>query len=388
MMAPTRDLVILIFLGSLGIVLGRVDVGKAFGKARAILQPHQARDFHRRPIKVRVSNPDIDEVPINRYRPNDEFVYEPVNAEPIDNAQTASRLRPAVGATPCHTPEQWEGRASEWDHIQGINNRFNITFDGVNRRKRIMEDKHAQLPGKRIYEYIMLYDEGIQYVINHNYNTCTVEQLGTWRNFTIPSDATLEDYYEIGAPGNGFMVQEWSDRIPGRQKESWIGTFTDNGCWPVTEIFMEKDENKTMIQSVSTRFFDLRENVANMSVFTPPSFCNDTNLTITPKAQNTETRSRPVRPRYGDGIPANPRTRLQSSRRIPSNVPVRRPQAPRSSQNKRERMIDPSRMENERSLLEAILSGDHRRIPEGMGRMTQGILHKAYDAAVRSGRRD
>ena len=65
----------------------------------------------------------------------------------------------------------------------------------------------------------MLYDEGIQYVINHNYNTCTVENLGTWRNFTIPPNSTLEDYYEIGVPGYGFMVQEWSNRIPGRQSK-------------------------------------------------------------------------------------------------------------------------------------------------------------------------
>ena len=55
----------------------------------------------------------------------------------------------AVDVIPCQTPEQWEGRASKLDHISGIKIRFNITYDGVHRRKRIMEDKHAQLLGKR-----------------------------------------------------------------------------------------------------------------------------------------------------------------------------------------------------------------------------------------------
>ncbi|XP_041478158.1 hyphally regulated cell wall protein 1-like [Lytechinus variegatus] len=174
-------------------------------------------------------------------------------------------------SSPCQTPAQWEGKATEWDHIKGVKNHFHITFDGINRSKRILVDKHAKILGKSIYEYIMLYDEGIQYVINHDNNTCTVEQLGTWSNFTIPSNATLEESYEIA--GSGVMVQEWSDRIPGKQKESWIGTFTYPGCLPVKEIVMEKDEHHTTVHSVSTKFIGIRIGITNISVFTPPSFC-------------------------------------------------------------------------------------------------------------------
>lgn len=56
------------------------------------------------------------------------------------------------------------------------------------------------------------------YTINLNYNTCTVTNLTQpWQNHTIPTDATLEDEYELGAPGSGFRVREWSDRLPARR---------------------------------------------------------------------------------------------------------------------------------------------------------------------------
>ncbi|XP_030829650.1 mammalian ependymin-related protein 1 [Strongylocentrotus purpuratus] len=96
-----------------------------------------------------------------------------------------------------------------------------------------------------------------------------------WRNYTIPPNSTLEDFYEIGAPGSGFMVQEWSDRTPGKQNESRINTNTYPGCWPMTEVFMKKDEQNRTIQSVSTRFFDLHSGIQNMSVFTPPALCKN-----------------------------------------------------------------------------------------------------------------
>ncbi|WP_411026558.1 hypothetical protein, partial [Salmonella sp. s54395] len=86
-----------------------------------------------------------------------------------------------------------------------------------------------------------------------------------------PLDATLEDEYEMGAPGSGFMVREWSDRLPARRAESWIGIFTIDGCWPVVEVFTDDKSAKPV--SLTTRFFDLLPGIRNMSVFDPPSFC-------------------------------------------------------------------------------------------------------------------
>lgn len=141
----------------------------------------------------------------------------------------------------------------------------------------------------------------------------------------------------------------------------------------MTEIFMEKDEHQTMIQSVSTKFFDLHAGIASMSVFTPPSFCNTTNTSTTPEEQSTES-PRPVRPRLR-APSTNRRVRPHSTRMFP-NLPRSRPGVPSVLQNQR----------GAQSLLEAVLSGDHRQLPEGIDRMTYDTLSKAYRAAMKSGR--
>ncbi|XP_071502669.1 uncharacterized protein [Diadema antillarum] len=281
--------VLVLFLGLAAVACARIDVGKALGRVRLAtsyrgILPHERS----RPVPVEISSGLFPKEPAVRGN----GVEDQVGAGGVEAASTTTASGPTAQ---CQTVAQWEGRASEWDHLQGNNDRFNISFDGINRRKHIREDKRAQLPGKRIYEYIQLFDDGIQYVINRNYNTCHVEPLGTWRNHTIPPNATLEDRYEVGAPGSGFMVQEWSDRIPGRRKETWIGTFTDVGCWPVTETFMERDDQTLeMVQSVSTRFFDLSQGIKDMSIFTPPKFCNKSASSSATTAEPSTASSRRV----------------------------------------------------------------------------------------------
>ncbi len=56
---------------------------------------------------------------------------------------------PEKAVKPCETAIQWEGRSSQWDHVQEYNDRFTITFDGVNKRKRLMEEKKSYMPGHR-----------------------------------------------------------------------------------------------------------------------------------------------------------------------------------------------------------------------------------------------
>lgn len=177
---------------------------------------------------------------------------------------------------PCQTAAQWEGRASEWDHVQGRNNRFLISFDGVGLRKRVIEEKKSFMPGRRFYEYLMEYKTNTMYTINMHMQTCNVSQLKQpWQNHTIPPDATLEDEYEMGDPGSGLHVQEWSDRLPARRSESWIGIYTpkteNGGCWPVVEVFTDDTTDPPV--SLTTRFFDITPGIKNMSVFVPPSFC-------------------------------------------------------------------------------------------------------------------
>ena len=49
---------------------------------------------------------------------------------------------------PCETPPSWEAKASSYDHGQGVHNRFGITYDFANRRKRIVDEIDANTPGR------------------------------------------------------------------------------------------------------------------------------------------------------------------------------------------------------------------------------------------------
>nr|AAZ43086.1 ependymin-related protein precursor [Apostichopus japonicus] len=197
-----------------------------------------------------------------------------------NTAPTLTRVN--TGPKPCQTIPQWEGRASEWNHITESNNRYIISFDGVGLRKRVLKEAKSFMPGERQYNYIMEFKTNTLYTINLNLNTCTVTNLTQpWQNHTIPTDATLEDEYELGAPGSGFRVREWSDRLPARRAESWIGIFTIASCWPIVEVFTD-DEPQNPV-SLTTRFFDLTPGIANMSVFDPPEICK--NQTVHPEPE-------------------------------------------------------------------------------------------------------
>lgn len=62
-------------------------------------------------------------------------------APPLTRVNTAPK--------PCQTVPQWEGRASEWNHITESNNRYKISFDGVGLRKRVLKEAKSFMPGER-----------------------------------------------------------------------------------------------------------------------------------------------------------------------------------------------------------------------------------------------
>ncbi|XP_022079333.1 mammalian ependymin-related protein 1-like [Acanthaster planci] len=173
--------------------------------------------------------------------------------------------------TPCKTPLLWEGRYSEWNHNAGTNNRYTISFDGVKRRKWIEEELKSMRPGRRLFKFLILFDEQVTYKIDPTYNVCTKIPMEPWRNFSIPPSALFEDNYLIGGPEGNLNVTEWSDRQPARHRESWIGGFTEKGCWPVFDIFTFT--NDTVSIAYTTRFFDLTSGIKNMSVFDVPAIC-------------------------------------------------------------------------------------------------------------------
>ncbi|KAB1276303.1 Mammalian ependymin-related protein 1 [Camelus dromedarius] len=121
----------------------------------------------------------------------------------------------------------------------------------------------------RLFEYILLYNEGVMFQIEQVTKQCSkIILTEPWDPLDIPQNSTFEDQYSIGGPQEQITVQEWSDRKSARSYETWIGIYTVKDCYPVQETFTK---NYSVI--LSTRFFDIELGIKDPSVFTPPSTC-------------------------------------------------------------------------------------------------------------------
>lgn len=176
----------------------------------------------------------------------------------------------AVGAPrPCQAPQQWEGRQVMYQQSSGRNSRALLSYDGLNQRLRVLDERKALIPCKRLFEYILLYKDGVMFQIEQATKQCSKMTLTEpWDPLDIPQNSTFEDQYSIGGPQEQIMVQEWSDRKSARSYETWIGIYTVKDCYPVQETFTK---NYSVI--LSTRFFDIQLGIKDPSVFTPPSTC-------------------------------------------------------------------------------------------------------------------
>ncbi|KAK7826050.1 hypothetical protein U0070_009931 [Myodes glareolus] len=121
----------------------------------------------------------------------------------------------------------------------------------------------------RLFEYILLYKDGVMFQIEQATKQCAkISLTEPWDPLDIPQNSTFEDQYSIGGPQEQITVQEWSDRKTARSYETWIGVYTAKDCYPVQETFIR---NYTVV--LSTRFFDVQLGIKDPSVFTPPKTC-------------------------------------------------------------------------------------------------------------------
>ncbi|XP_056276276.1 mammalian ependymin-related protein 1 [Pseudoliparis swirei] len=179
------------------------------------------------------------------------------------------RLDASPAAAPCLAPQQWEGRWVMFDHSSGRNSRASVSYDGLKQRIRVLQQNKKHAPCQRFYEYIYLYQSMVMFQIDQKTKACSKIALsGSWDPFDIPDNSTFEDQYDIGGPGDSVEVQEWSDRKPARQHETWVGVYTLKDCYPVQETYAK---NSSVI--TSTRFFDLHLGISDPDVFTPPATC-------------------------------------------------------------------------------------------------------------------
>ncbi|XP_008589926.1 PREDICTED: LOW QUALITY PROTEIN: mammalian ependymin-related protein 1 [Galeopterus variegatus] len=170
---------------------------------------------------------------------------------------------------PCQAPQQWEGRRVLYRQSSGRYSRALLSYDGLHQRLRVLDERKALIPCKRLFEYILLYKDGVMFQIEQATKQCSKIALkDPWDPLDIPQNSTFEDQYSIGGPQEKVTVQEWSDRKSARAYETWIGIYTVKDCYPVQETFTK---NYSVI--LSMRFFDVQLGIKDPSVFSPPSTC-------------------------------------------------------------------------------------------------------------------
>lgn len=50
---------------------------------------------------------------------------------------------------PCQAPQQWEGRQVMYQQSSGLNSRALLSYDGLNQRVRVLDERKALIPCKR-----------------------------------------------------------------------------------------------------------------------------------------------------------------------------------------------------------------------------------------------
>lgn len=69
----------------------------------------------------------------------------------------------------------------------------------------------------RLFEYILLYKDGVMFQIEQATKQCSkITLTEPWDPLDIPQNSTFEDQYSIGGPQEQITVQEWSDRKSAR----------------------------------------------------------------------------------------------------------------------------------------------------------------------------
>lgn len=172
-------------------------------------------------------------------------------------------------ASPCLAPAQWEARWVQYDHNSGRNSRAAVSYDSINQRLRLLQQHKKHTPCQRYFEFIYLYQSSVMFQIDQKTKECSKLPLtDSWDPFDIPDNSTFEDQYIIGGPQDNVEVQEWSDRKPARQHETWVGVYTVKDCYPVQETYTRNSSVTT-----STRFFNIQLGISDPGVFVPPSTC-------------------------------------------------------------------------------------------------------------------
>ncbi|CAB1351794.1 unnamed protein product [Coregonus sp. 'balchen'] len=166
---------------------------------------------------------------------------------------------------PCRSPPLLTGALSVANEKFYANSKY--TYDAMGKRIRFKEIGSYENKTFGI-DALLLFREGVMYMINHRNKTCTKERLKRedFHPMEIPADAALLGQVILGSssgPGQGLLVNTWYGEVATPSgKDKWMSTFTEFG------------------------FFNIVIGIMDPQEFFPPKFCQGAKLDETAEAAN------------------------------------------------------------------------------------------------------
>ncbi|CAG5123224.1 unnamed protein product [Candidula unifasciata] len=187
----------------------------------------------------------------------------------------------ANAAFPCQAPGELSFRAARHNYGDTYFRRYSGEYDRSNARVVLFEESFFN--GTRDgHEFLFLHRVDLGFDLDFRNRRCIRFPSGPFRPFEVPFNSTFEGEFQLGGPNEAVVVDRWSDRIPGRRRETWIGEFSLANCYPISQFVVdETDFNRTSI----THFYNVVQGVVNPNDFEVPRECfNATYVPEIPKA--------------------------------------------------------------------------------------------------------
>ncbi|BFZ15484.1 hypothetical protein BsWGS_18523 [Bradybaena similaris] len=175
----------------------------------------------------------------------------------------------AHAAFPCQAPAELTFRAARHNYADTNFRRYSGEYDKNNARVVLFEESFYNR-SREGHEFLFLHRVDVAFDLDFNTRKCIRFPAGPFRPFEVPFNATFEGEFTLGGPNEVVTVDRWSDRIPGRGRETWVGEFSLANCYPISQFVLdETDFNRTSI----THFYDVVQGIVNPNEFDVPREC-------------------------------------------------------------------------------------------------------------------
>ncbi|XP_062372108.1 ependymin-1-like [Sardina pilchardus] len=176
---------------------------------------------------------------------------------------------------PCMYPDLFTGGVTVATQDEKIFVVGRYAYDAINLRIHLGETGTVDHKNYT-YEALMLYNEGVMYVIHRNNQTCEKSALSpsSFVRLGVPSEASFMTQVALGTlayPQQGLVVNVWTGK---NSHGNYLMSFTDVDCLPVSGFYKQKGE------MMSVSYYDNVLGVKDPDEFVPPPFCQSAKLKV------------------------------------------------------------------------------------------------------------